>query len=97
MVETNQEDMIVVEVAYADQEQQLLMALSVPLGTTAQQAIEQSNILQHITTDNLTPKIGIFGQPCLADSVLAAHDRVELYRPLQYDPKDARRLRAAKK
>lgn len=37
---------------------------------------------------------GIFGQPCHADRLLQDGDRVELYRPLQVNPRDSRRNRA---
>lgn len=38
----------------------------------------------------------VFGQRAQADTVLEDGDRVELLRPLQADPKDARRKRARK-
>jgi putative ubiquitin-RnfH superfamily antitoxin RatB of RatAB toxin-antitoxin module len=41
-------------------------------------------------------KVGIFGNVCRLDQVLRQADRVEIYRPLLHDPKDARRQRAAK-
>ena len=37
---------------------------------------------------------GIFGESCARDRLLQAGDRVELYLPLQVDPKAARRARA---
>lgn len=37
----------------------------------------------------------VFGVKAAADTVLRDGDRVELLRPLQVDPKDARRRRAA--
>lgn len=47
--------------------------------------------------DVATRSVGIWGHVCSLDSVVHAGDRVEVYRPLQIDPKDARRLRAAKR
>ena len=38
--------------------------------------------------------VGIFGEPATRDRVLQEGDRVELYVPLQVDPKAARRARA---
>jgi putative ubiquitin-RnfH superfamily antitoxin RatB of RatAB toxin-antitoxin module len=38
--------------------------------------------------------VGIFGEVKPLDWVLAAGDRLEIYLPLQLDPKQARRLRA---
>jgi len=41
------------------------------------------------------PAVAVFGERVMPDHVLAEGDRVELLRPLQADPKDARRRRAA--
>lgn len=41
------------------------------------------------------PAVAVFGERVTLDYALAAGDRVELLRPLQADPKDARRRRAA--
>jgi len=38
--------------------------------------------------------VAVFGQAACADTALRAGDRVEVLRPLQLDPKQARRLRA---
>lgn len=38
-------------------------------------------------------QVGIWGRPCSADTLLRDGDRVEIYRPLLIDPKEARRLR----
>ena len=40
--------------------------------------------------------IGIFGEPVTPETRLADGDRVEVYRPLEVDPKEARRQRARK-
>ncbi|MBV8465048.1 MAG: RnfH family protein [Burkholderiales bacterium] len=87
-----------VEVAYATPEKQYLIGLDVAVDTTAEQAIEQSGILATCTEVNLsTCKIGIFGRACHLSTALREHDRVEIYRPLLADPKDARRSRVAAK
>jgi putative ubiquitin-RnfH superfamily antitoxin RatB of RatAB toxin-antitoxin module len=39
--------------------------------------------------------VGIFGKAVKADQPLQAGDRVEIYRPLQVDPKEVRKRRAA--
>jgi putative ubiquitin-RnfH superfamily antitoxin RatB of RatAB toxin-antitoxin module len=39
---------------------------------------------------------GIFGKQVTLDTRLADGDRVELYRPLKLDPKEARRKRASR-
>lgn len=87
-----------VEIAYALPETQLLIELEVAAGTTAREAIENSGILQRFPEIDLSrQKIGIFGKAVKPDCVLNSGDRVEIYRPLIADPKDARRRRAEKK
>ncbi|TNF97680.1 MAG: RnfH family protein [Gammaproteobacteria bacterium] len=87
---------IQVEVAYAEPDRQSLKILEVEQGTTAMSAVEQSGILDEYEPlkelDELP--LGIFGKKCPADQVLEAGDRVEIYRPLLVDPKEARRLKA---
>ena len=93
-----QPDMITVEVAYALPHTQSLLSLKVTPGTTALQAILQSGILQkHPEISLATIVLGIFGKKVPADRILQAMDRVEVYRPLLVNPKDARRQRAAAK
>ncbi len=88
---------IQVEVAYAQPEEQKIMVLQVPEGTTAEQAIRQSNIQVYFPEIDLSQNdIGIFSQKCALDTVLQSGDRVEIYRPLLADPKQARRKRALK-
>lgn len=89
---------ITVEVVYALPGNQMLVELSVVQGTTAREAIAQSGILKGFPQiDPDRQKIGIFGRAVKADVVLKAGDRVEIYRPLIADPKEARRRRAARK
>jgi putative ubiquitin-RnfH superfamily antitoxin RatB of RatAB toxin-antitoxin module len=93
------EPMLDVEVAYAAADDQLLMALQVPLGTTAMQAVKLSGIAERFPdVDFPQCAMGIFCQVLAAPAeyVLAQGDRVEVYRPLLADPKEVRRLRAAK-
>lgn len=97
-------DLIRVEVAYALPHQQKIISLLVEPGTTALQAVERSGIAKHFPgIDIASAKLGIFGQSLgikgLAPAVsyvLHEGDRVEIYRPLICDPKDARRKRAEK-
>jgi len=87
--------MIPVEVAYALPERQTLLRLEVPDGTTAEEAIRRSGILErHPHIDLATNKIGIFAKPVPLSRVLRAGDRVEIYRPLIADPKAVRKQRA---
>lgn len=87
---------VAVEVVYALPERQRLLALEVPTGTTARQAVEQSGLLTEFP--ELEPgdiKLGIFGKAVAADTPLRDGDRVEVYRPLKADPKEVRRQLAA--
>lgn len=87
--------MIPVEVAYALPERQTLLRLEVPEGTTAEEAIRRSGILErHPEIDLGVNKIGIFAKPVAGNRVLRAGDRVEIYRPLIADPKAVRKQRA---
>jgi putative ubiquitin-RnfH superfamily antitoxin RatB of RatAB toxin-antitoxin module len=64
-------------------------------GTTAQQAVEQSGILQQFPEIDPTQlKLGIFSKAIKSETVLRERDRVEIYRPLIADPKAVRRSRA---
>ena len=86
-----------VEVAYALPEEQQILSLNVDRGTTVEQAIQLSGILQHYADIELSRKnkVGIFGKLAKLDKVLQEGDRVEIYRPLLADPKEVRRKRAA--
>ena len=87
---------ILVEVAYALPQQQAILPVKVPTGSTAAQAVELSGIFNKFPEINLAEnKIGIFGKLVKLDTVLREHDRVEIYRPLIADPKEVRRQRAA--
>ena len=90
--------LIEVEVAYATPEQQVIIALKMPEGATVEQAINASGLLNHFPEIDWTDiKAGIFGTVCRLDQSVRQGDRVEIYRPLLHDPKEARRQRAAKK
>ena len=87
-----------VEVAYARPDLQLILPADVDEDSTAEHAIRQSGILERFPEIDLSQhKIGIFSKPCKLDQRLRPGDRVEIYRPLIADPKEARRNRAAKK
>ena len=101
--ETMQE-MIEVEVVYAEPAGQKLITLKVPVGTTAMAAVQQSGITQDFPSIDLdSATFGIFSRPLdgrstpTADEyIMQEGDRVEIYRPLLIDPKQARLRRAAK-
>ncbi len=88
---------IKVQVCYATVHEVTLLDLQVPAGTTLSEAVTHSGILQkHPEIDIATTKFGIYGKLKSADSALREGDRVEIYRPLIADPKEARRRRANK-
>ena len=87
-------DLIRVEVAYATQEHQVIVAVDLPSDATMEQAIKISGILQQFPEIDLNQqKVGVFGQICKLDKPLTTGDRVEIYRALQQNPMDARRGR----
>ncbi|MEJ2645344.1 MAG: RnfH family protein [Gammaproteobacteria bacterium] len=89
-------DRIQVEVAYARADEQVILALEVDEGTTLEQAVQQSGILERFPEiDFAQAKMGIFGKLNKRDYVLRPGDRVEIYRPLIADPKEIRKQRAA--
>ena len=86
-----------IEVAYAEPEKQMIVSLHVPVGTSAREAVRQSGLQEHFAGIDLNDAaIGVFGNPVSPCAPLAQGDRVEIYRPLQVDPKKARRDRAAR-
>ena len=89
---------IMVQVCHALPDSTFLRSLRVPAGTTIEQAVAQSGLLQAIPGIDLgINMVGIYGKKKPLDTVLHEHDRVEVYRPLQADPKEARRRRASGK
>jgi len=93
------EVLIDVEVVYAAIDRQLLLAVSVSPGLTVREVVRRSGVGQEFPELNLEEcPVGIFGK-VIADPnsrLVVAGDRIEIYRPLLADPKEVRRLRAAK-
>ncbi len=97
--------MILVEVAYATPQKQLILELRVKTGTTALEAAVQSGITNEFPDINLEKDaMGIFSSlldgkdyPLPDEYELQPRDRVEIYRPLIIDPKQARSDRAKKR
>ena len=91
-------DEILVEVAYALPEEQVIISIKVPTKFNVKQAIEKSDIQKKFPYIDLSKnKVGIFGKKTTLDHLLKDRDRIEIYRPLILDPKEMRRKRAAKK
>ncbi|MBK9663876.1 MAG: RnfH family protein [Nitrosomonas sp.] len=84
-----------IEIAYARSHVQTLKTLEVSSGCTVKEAIILSGIMDQFPEIDLTKnKIGIFSKFIQPDTLVQPKDRIEIYRPLIIDPKDARRLRA---
>jgi uncharacterized protein len=71
-----------------------LVALTLPEGTTLAGALDASGLpARHGLPADGSLLAGIWGRKAPLDSVLRERDRVEIYRPLKVDPKEARRQR----
>ena len=89
------EELITVEVVYALAGRQTVIMLKIEPGTTAGEAVGHSRLSEREQAiDAGTAAIGIYGRVVDPGTVLSDGDRVEIYRPLLADPKQARRRRA---
>jgi len=87
-----------VEVVYTRPDEQALVTLDLGPGATVADAVRASGLVQRFPEiDPDQGPFGIFSRPCEPGRPLRAGDRVEIYRPLEIDPKEARRLRAARR
>lgn len=86
-----------VEVAYGKPDGQRILVVQVPEGATLEEVIQVSGMLELFPEIDLSRQaIGIFSQKkALSDNVKEG-DRIEIYRPLVIDPKEARRGRVRK-
>ena len=88
---------ILIEVVYGLPHQQKLLAITVKLGATVEQAINQSGILTMFDgIDLAVNKVGIWNRAAKLADELQDLDRIEIYRPLIADPKEVRRRTAEK-
>jgi len=78
-----------VEVVCALPDEVKRVTLALPAGSLVRDALAASG-LAHLEKAG----VGIFGKRVARDAPLADGDRVEIYRPLALDPKEARRRRA---
>ena len=91
-----------VQVCYALPDDAFLETLALPAGSTIAQALAASGLARRFPalTSALEAgdaRVGIFGKVKTLDTVLRDGDRIEVYRPLQADPKETRRRRAQHK
>ena len=86
---------MIVTVVYASADARHVLHVELQSGATIEQAIDASGLL------SLAPElhrgaldVGIWNRVARLDAVVRAGDRIEVYRPLTVDPKEARRIRA---
>jgi len=85
-------EQIAIEVVFGRPDSQSLVALSLEKGATVAVAIDRSGLAENYPDESLCDlSTGIWGQIVDRDFVLRDGDRVEIYRPLQLDPREARR------
>ena len=87
--------MLRIEVAYSPAPGEVdLSVVMLPEGSTVADALAASGLLQrHPEIGRAEPKVGVWGRACAPQRVLRDRDRVEVYRGLRVDPKEARRQR----
>ncbi len=85
-----------VQVVYALADRQHAVAVELPAGATVADALAAVAAIPPFDGLDLeTVPVGIFGDRVGREQRLEPHDRVEIYRPLLLDPREARRRRAA--
>ena len=90
-------DLIRVEIIAAWPGRAWRRALELPPQSTVSDALEASGILEtfpDLGSAQSLPSVGIFGRACAPDHPLHSGDRLEVYRPLVFDPMESRRRRA---
>ncbi|MGR9091450.1 MAG: RnfH family protein [Gammaproteobacteria bacterium] len=85
-----------VDVVFARADVQEIIKVRVPRGATIRATIERSRILDtYPEIDLAVNRVGIFGSLRALGDTVQDGDRIEIYRPLLVDPKEARRRKAA--
>lgn len=87
-----------IEVVYALPDRQELIELELEAGATVADAVHASGLPERYPDFHPDKgPFGVFARRCGPERVLRPGDRVEIYRPLKVDPKEARRRRARKR
>ena len=94
MADATMTDTILVEIAYAEPQRQIVCKVEIAVNSTVDEAILASGIRDALPPGFTPSALGIFGRTVTAATRLRDGDRIELYRPLKADPKDSRRRRA---
>lgn len=88
-------DSFPIEIAYASSiSEACTFSMIVESGTTVAEALAACGVLDILGLDPDNVDVGVFGQVVRPSQVLRVGDRLEIYRTLQVDPKEARRRRA---
>jgi putative ubiquitin-RnfH superfamily antitoxin RatB of RatAB toxin-antitoxin module len=88
--------MIRVEVVYALPQSYDAVTVELADGATVAQALIASGMAERHPGIDLS-RVGVFGRSLSPEAPLSDGDRVEVYRPLALDPKEARRRRARRR
>lgn len=91
------DDLVTVEVVYALPGVQRVVGVRLPPGSTVRQAVEAAGLEKEFPgLDVAGCPVGIYGRVVPDDHGVREGDRVEVYRPLARDPREARRAAAAR-
>lgn len=86
---------MIVTVVYARPGAQYVLRVELAPGTTVGQAIEASGVLGLAPELAQSPlQVGVWNRTVALEADAREGDRIEVYRPLTVDPKEARRQRA---
>lgn len=98
MASTEAQAVLTVEVCYAHGSGVWRKALTLPAGAQVGDALDESGFRTAFPdVDPLQAGVGVYGIKCGMEHALHDGDRVEVYRPLVFDPKESRRRRAQHK
>ena len=87
-----------VELAYAESAREVLIGFDVHAGSTVLECVEHSGLLDLVPAlRDARLGFAVFGRRVEPTDVLSEGDRIEVLRPLEIDPKEARRLRALRR
>lgn len=84
-----------VELAYADSAREVLIGFEVNPGCSVRECVERSGLFRLAPgLREARPGFAVFGRRVEPDDPVSDGDRIEVLRPLQADPREARRSRA---
>jgi putative ubiquitin-RnfH superfamily antitoxin RatB of RatAB toxin-antitoxin module len=85
-------ELLHIEVVFAGVDGALRKSVQVEQGATVSDALRMSEIAADLGVGEIDPAhVGVFGRAAGPATLLRDGDRVEIYRPLNVDPKEARK------